>query len=519
MTDELLLAIDAGTGSCRAVILDPRGVQVGIGQREYTHAEQPGVPGSQVFDTERNWRLICQCIREAIATAGVAADAIRAVSTSSMREGMVLYDARGREIWACPNADSRASAQATELVRSGDAQEIFARCGDWVAITAPARFRWLREREPDTFAAIASMGMIGDWILTRLCGERLTDPSLGSSSGMFELGERRWSEHVIDLVGLDPARFPPVREPGTVAGGVTAEAAEATGLRPATPCVVGGADTQLGLIGSGVTEPGRVTIVGGSFWQQTIVLDQPLIDPETRLRTLCHVVADQWMLEGIGFYSGLTMRWFRDAFCAADKVLAAQQGVGVYDLLDAEASTVPPGANGVLAIFSNLMEAKRWTHASPAFVQFDISDPERSGKKECFRAIQEAAAYVSRGHLEIIAEVTGHPITEVLFTGGAANGHLWRQILADVLDLPVRIPSLKESTALGTAACAGVGAGLYASLADTAPLVKFDAMVEPEPSAAARYRPLYDQWRTVYDRLLDISEDGVLRPLWRAAGA
>ena len=113
-----------------------------------------------------------------------------------MREGMVLYDARGREIWACPNVDSRAVEEATELVRSGAAQEIYEHSGDWVSITAPARFLWIARHEPDIFASIAHVGMLGDWILTKLSGEFVTDPSLGSSSGMFELA-------AAELVGPD----------------------------------------------------------------------------------------------------------------------------------------------------------------------------------------------------------------------------------------------------------------------------------------------------------------------------
>jgi len=518
VTEELLLAVDAGTGSCRAALFDASGNQVAIGQREWSHAELPGAPGSQVFDTDRNWRLICECIREALDTEGVQADAVRAVSTTSMREGMVLYDARGREIWACPNVDSRAGDEAAELVASGAAEAIYEQAGDWVAITSPARFLWIAKHEPDTFAAIAHVGMLGDWILTRLCGEFSTDPSLGSSSGMFDLAQRTWSERVLGLVGLDSSLFPPVREPGSAAGAVGREAAEQTGLREGTPCVVGGADTQLGLLGIGVVEPGRFTVVGGSFWQHTALVDEPVIDPQARLRTLCHAVPGRWMIEGIGFYSGLTLRWFRDAFCTADMELAAQRGVDVYDLLAAEAATVPAGSNGVLGIFSNLMEAKRWVHASPAFLQFDIANPGRSGKKECFRAIEEAAAYVSRGHLGIVEEVTGLTVDEVVFTGGAAKGELWPRILADVLDAPVRIPVVKESSALGAAVCAGVGAGLYGSLADAVSLARFESRIEPDGATAARYRELYDQWRAVYDRMLDISEDGVVRPLWRAAG-
>jgi autoinducer 2 (AI-2) kinase len=173
----LLLAIDAGTGSCRAVLFDADGGRVGLGQREYSHAEAPGVPGSQVFDTERNWKLICECVREALASEDGAAARVAAVSATSMREGVVLWDARGQEIWACPNVDSRAGDEATELIASGAAQQIYDRAGDWVSITSPARFLWIAKHEPDIFASIAHIGMLGDWILTRLSGEFVTEPS------------------------------------------------------------------------------------------------------------------------------------------------------------------------------------------------------------------------------------------------------------------------------------------------------------------------------------------------------
>jgi autoinducer-2 kinase len=518
MSDELLLAIDAGTGSCRAVVFDTDGRQLAVGQREYAHAELPDASGSQVFDTEGNWGLICQCVREALA--GVDAEAVKAVSATSMREGMVLYDARGREIWACPNVDSRAGAEATELVQSGAAQEIFERAGDWVAITAPARFQWIARHQPDVFASIAHVGMLGDWVLTRLSGEYVTDPSLGSSSGMFELAARDWSDRVLDLCGLDRALFPPVVDPGTVIGTVTGEAAAQTGLRAGTPVVVGGADTQLALLGIGVGEPGRLTVVGGSFWQTTIVLDDALIDPQARLRTLCHTVPDRWMMEGIGFYCGIVMRWFRDAFCELEAAEAARSGEDVYAIMEGKAASVPPGSNGVFGIFSNVMQASRWVHASPAFVGFDVANPSAAGRIQCFRAIEESAAYVARAHVEIIEQIARLDVGEAVLTGGAAKGTLWPQIVADVLGIPIQVPVVKESTALGAAIYAGVGAELYEDAAAAgARLARFERQYEPNPRAVDAYRELYDQWVEVYSRSLEISEAGLVRPLWRAAGA
>jgi autoinducer 2 (AI-2) kinase len=517
--DELLLAIDAGTGSARAVLFSAGGDQVAASQREWFHLPQPGVEGSRVFDTSANWELIAGCIRTVIAEAGVEASAIKAVAATSMREGMVLYDARGDEIWACPNIDGRAGAESAELVRTGLAQEIYERSGDWVSITAPPRFLWIARHQPDVFASVAHVGMLGDWIVTRLCGAFVTDPSLGTSSGMFDLAQRDWSDRILEICGLDRSVLPPVVDPGTAVGEVTDAAADVTGLRAGTPVVVGGADTQLALLGLGVIEPGRFTIVGGTFWQHTAIADEPLIDPEGRLRTVGHTVRDRWMIEGIGFYCGLAMRWFRDAFCELEIAEAERQRADVYDVLERKAATRPPGSNGVVGLFSNLMQANHWVHASPGFVGFDVEDAARTGRIECFRAIEESAAYVSRGHLEMIQAITGVEAREAVLCGGAAKGELWPQIIADTLGLPVKIPVVKESTALGAALYAGVGAGLYDDAAAIArDVTRFERTCEPEPSAQAEYERLYRQWVELYRRWLEISEDGLVRPLWRAGG-
>jgi autoinducer 2 (AI-2) kinase len=283
--------------------------------------------------------------------------------------------------------------------------------------------------------------------------------------------------------------------------------------------VTGGADTQLALLGLGVTEPGTFTVVGGSFWQQTIVLSQPLIDPHRRLRTLCHTVPDRWMMEGIGFYCGLVMRWFRDAFCDAEVAQAQREGVDAYAILERKAALVPPGSNGVLGTFSNMMQADHWVHAAPGFSGFDVSDPTRSGRAECCRAIEESAAYVSRGHLEIIQELAGLSVDHLILTGGAAKGTLWPQILADTLALPVQISEIKESTALGAAIYAGVGVGVFDDPVSAAQQInRTERTVEPRPDASATYTQLYDRWRDVYARSLEISEAGLVRPLWRAPG-
>jgi autoinducer 2 (AI-2) kinase len=187
--------------------------------------------------------------------------------------------------------------------------------------------------------------------------------------------------------------------------------------------------------------------------------------------------------------------------------------------MEAAANGVPAGSGGVLGIFSNVMDAKRWVHASPSLLGFNVDAPGSSNRRAAIRAIEESAAYVALSHLRIIESLVGSSVAEIVFTGGSAKGTLWPQIVADVLGVPVRIPVVKESTALGAAICAGVGAGLFADAATEARrVVRWERTVTPDPATHDRYLDLHERWAAVYARQLELSEAGLLRPLWRAAG-
>ena len=182
-----VMTIDVGTGSGRALIFDSSANQVAVAQREWISDSLPEHPGAAVFDTGTSWSLICECIAEVLERAALSASKIQAVTATSMREGMVLYDDQQREIWACPNIDARASAQAEQLVADGLADRIYDTAGDWLGIISPPRFRWIAAHQPEIYDQMRSMSMISDWVVMRLSGEIVTDPSCGSSAGLFDL--------------------------------------------------------------------------------------------------------------------------------------------------------------------------------------------------------------------------------------------------------------------------------------------------------------------------------------------
>jgi autoinducer 2 (AI-2) kinase len=512
-----VVTVDAGSGSCRALVFDASGALLGLAQREWAYHPVEGAPGGFDFDTAEGWSRVSVCIREALQTAGVAPADVAAVTAASMREGMVLYDEAGREIWACPNIDARAGAEAAELIAEGLAERQYRRGGDWTSITSPARLRWLRHHQPEVLERARRLTMLGDWVIYRLSGVFCTDPSLGSSSNLFDLARRAWSAETageLELADILPA----IHEAGTVIGTVTPEAAAETGLRAGTPVVVGGADTQLALLAAGLTSGLRFATVGGTFWQTAAVTNEPVIDPEIRLRTLCHILPGTWMIEGIGFLHGLSSRWVRDALLrAVNPAIGPDEG---YELLERMAADVPAGANGLTYLSSNVMEGRRWRHGPPSLVGLDILLPERTGLGAIFRAVEEEAAFVARGHYEILTEVCGVAPERIRFVGGPARGRLWPRIVADVLGVPVETPPVREATSFGAALCALVGAGVYADLPEAvAATSREPGCFEPDAANHAIYDEAYARWRGLNTHLLAAADQGLAPHLWRGAGA
>jgi autoinducer 2 (AI-2) kinase len=507
--DPVFLAIDAGTGSVRAIAFDEGGRAVARAAREWTHAATPGHPGGADFDTTGGWQLISSAVREVVGL--LRGRPVAAVGVSSMREGFVLYDEHGDEIFACPNTDGRARDQAEQLTRRGLADRIYELAGDWVSITAPARLLWLQQERPEVFAAARHLGMLSDWVVYRLTGEFTTDPTCGSSSALFDLAARDWSGELAAAVDLPARILPQTLEPGTTAGAVTAAAAEATGLPAGTPVLVGGGDTQLALHGIGATA-GTPTVVAGTFWQTTYISDAPTIDPGRRIRTGCYVTPGTWMVEGISFLSGLSMRWFRDAFCPD----ATAEGGNAYDAMERWASAAPRGSNGLVAVLSNIMQADAWHHAAPAFVGFDINAPERFDRGTFVRAIEEAAAYVARGHLDILDEVTGgraRASGELVLTGGSSAGALWPRIIAETTGLSVRPSTAPEATSYGAARLAAASVG-----AELPPAGRSDRIVVPEPAAIDEYDAAFERWRRVYLAQLAATQASGIAPLFTPPG-
>ncbi|MBS4208228.1 autoinducer-2 kinase [Bacillus sp. FJAT-50079] len=515
-----ILAFDAGTGSIRAVLFDTNGNQIGVSQAEWTHLPDEKYPGSMDFDYKQNWELVIRCVQNLLSDTNIDPKDIKAISATSMREGFVLYDENGEEIWACANVDARASDEVKYLkaLHADLEQQIYHISGQTFALGALPRLLWLKNHMPDLYEKATSISMINDWILYKLTGQLYSDPSNGCTTGIFDLNKRNWTSAVTDLCGIKSSLFPPVKEAGAIIGVVKNNIAKNIGLAPDTLVVAGGGDAQMASVGVGAVNKQQTVISGGSFWQQEVNIDSPVTDLQGRIRVNCHAVPNLWQIETIAFFPGLVMRWFRDAFCESEKQEATATGRDPYELLEEKAKDVPVGSNGIMPIFSDVMNYIEWRHASPSFINLSL-DPQQSGKKQMFKSLQENAALITLGNLKLIQEATGFFPKEVIFAGGASKGKLWSQTLADVLGVRVKVPVVKEAAALGTALFAGIGANLYSNINEAVDqVVKWDRIHEPNMENHEQYVHIYERWRKVYKEQLRLADNGLTTHMWKAPG-
>ncbi len=516
------LVVDAGTGSARGVVFDEVGNQISMAQQEWTHRSIDQYKGAIEFETKKNWEIICDLIHQSIEKADINASQIKAVSSTSMREGIVLYDSDNLEIWACSNIDARAFEEVIELKQRSESfeKEMYRTSGQTFSISAIPRLLWIKKNQPEVFNSISKLSMLSDWVLFKLSGTISAEPSNGSTSGLMDLKTRTWSEESIRQCGLPADIYPPVVSPGTVIGEVTEKASSETGLVKGTPVIMGGGDAQLGCVGLGAVDDRSTVILGGTFWQQEVNVGEPALHDEARIRVNCHAVDSMWQLEGISFLPGLVIRWLRDAFFQEEKKQADSLGIDPYTIIVEKAKEVPAGSHGIIPIFSDVMNYINWKHASPSFLNFNINDPRKSSKYVLFRSLMENACYIAHGNLQEIQTITNSSPECIIFAGGSSKSPFMCSMLADVTNTPVLVPRIKESTALGAALISAVGTGVYSSISEAvSQIVKYEAEFYPERDNHQLYMQYYFKWRKVYEELLKLTSQGLLKSMWASPGS
>jgi autoinducer 2 (AI-2) kinase len=494
-----IAVFDAGTGGAKCTLFDVKGALLGHHTEVWTYSVRANrdIPlvKEYAFDPTEFWGILARCMRTALAQAGVAAADVIGAITTSQREGCVFLAADGRELYAGPNLDSRGFMEGIDILGTFGPERLYAITGHSAPFIFPlARYLWYRKQGGEPVARIL---MINDWMTYRLCGEMSAEPSNASESMLFDFRARAWSEEILDFFEIPASILPPICAPGAPIGRVHAAAAAATGLRLGTPVFAGGADTQCALLGAGAVDVGDVAAILGTTTPVQAVVGAPLLDPAGNLWAGCHVVPDRWVMESNAGSAGDAYLWLLN--------LVVPEGNDRHARAEALAAAASDAA-AFSFIGPRVFDLTKLRPDSPGGILFPFPTLQlRPSAGELLRAFLASMAYAVRANLEQVAAVVGRGATQLIVGGGMSRNALLVGMLADITGLPVRRALEAQSTGLGCAMLAAVGAGAHADLAGAARAMCGHETVAPDAGRRDAVDAAFRKWRELYERLEALS--------------
>jgi xylulokinase len=442
-----------------------------------------------------NWWAASQAaIRGVLAAAGAKGSDVRGIGLSGQMHGLTLLDeadnvVRPALIWC----DQRSQAQVDWINRKVGKQKVLDCIANPVltGFTLP-KLLWVRDNEPRSFERVRKVLLPKDYVRFRLTGEYASDVSDASGTAMFDVVNRRWSNELVEAVGLDRSILPYVFESQDISGRVTAAVAKATGLDAGTPVVGGGGDQASSAVGNGIVESGIVSCTIGTSGVVFAHTDEPAYDPQGRVHTFCHAVRGAWHVMGVTQGAGLSLQWFRN-----------QLAPGMdYDALTAEAAKTSCCSQGLFWL--PYLMGERTPHLDPAARGGWIGMTARHTRADLIRSVLEGVSFSQKDCLDII-ETMGVPVRSARLSGGGARSAFWRQMLADVFGKPVVTLETQEGSAYGAAILALVGTGVFDSVTEAChAVVREVETVCPRPHESQLYARGHEVYTSLYPTLKPI---------------
>ena len=488
-----------GTTGAKAALFAPDGRLEAVAQAEYP--VQYVRPNWVEQHPEDWWQAVCHAIRQALTGVPNGAERIAGLAVSAQAPALIPLDRNSQPlrpalIWM----DRRAEAEAVRLNELLGADTIYRITGNRAdAFYVAPKLLWYKIHEPELLAQTHVFLQINGYINYRLTNTFSLDNVHAGLLQLRDVATGEWSAALCDICGVQPQQFPEVRPGHHLLGEVTPEAAEATGLRPGTPVMVGTVDGAAAALEAGAAEVGIAAEMTGTSTVLLMPNDGSVSEPA--FIALPHAIPGLHLLLGAMVASGASFRWFHDQFGLPEVQASALLGLDPFDLLTQQAAAVKAGSDGV--IFLPYMMGERapiWhTSARGVFFGLSLSTPRAA----LIRAILEGTAFALRHNVEV-AQKAGVTLTEIRSVGGGTRNTLWNQIKADVLGLPIVLPETSVGAPFGDAVLVGMGLGLYPDpIKALREMVRLQARYEPDTENHRRYQAIYPLFRSIYEHLRD----------------
>ena len=465
------LGIDIGTTSLKAAVFNRKGERLALRSLDYTTDTDPE-SGFIEFSPDA-YVDMCRRVIDGLAAECGGLDAI---SVDTQGETLILTDEAGNPLApAVVWLDNRATEEAKQIEAHFGRERVFQHTGQ-PEITAgwPAsKLLWFREKRPQIWERARKIFMLEDWILYKLTGSFVTEPTIQSSTLYYDVVRGAWWGEMLDFLGITEKMLPTV-----------VKTAQRIGEYHGIPVVTGMLDQIAGTIGAGVTDGTRISEMTGTIMAICALCDGlPPYRPDSIIPCHVHAIEGKYCSILWSSTAGMALKWFRDNF-AEDFSFAD---------LDRLAGAVSPGSDGMtmLPYFCGSAMPKYNPDARAVFAGVELGH----GRGHFARAVMEAIAFTLRANLDYLGMSA---LREIRITGGGAKSPLWAQIKADVTGKTLQTVSEEETACLGAALAAAVGVGAFPDLCTAAKnAVRCERVYAPQgvdyTEAYARYCALDDK--------------------------
>jgi sugar (pentulose or hexulose) kinase len=474
-----LLGIDIGTSSLKAVLYNRNLVPVAQARHEYS-TTYPAP--DQAEQDPMDWLAALKAaVRSLLDQAAVPATSIAAVGVAGMSSLALPVAADGTPlrramIWL----DRRSSAESAWIEREhGDRQ---------VAINGnrsdPSNFApkvmWIRDHEPEVYAAADAFLHTNAFIVRQLTGVSCLDASQSGLSQICRLDDGEYAPELVEAYGIDPRKLPRVAECADVVGRVTAAGAALSGLAEGTPVVAGAMDNVAATMGCRLSQPGDAYVSAGTVTNVGVLLDRPVYDG----RGLIYQAGrpGRWLVNGGVDFGGAGLLWFRDILEERD-----------FSGLGALAAETRCGETGLF--FLPYMVGQRapfWNGDTRGVVLGLTPATER---RHLVRMFMEGTAFGARHAFDTL---NGSRPRRAMLTGGITQNPVWRKLFAEVTGMTLTVPPEIETTTLGAAILAGIGAGVFTDPEDAFARLPVPGAFTPDPAAVAYYDEMFGIFLEAY---------------------
>jgi len=430
-----------------------------------------------------------------------------AVCLTTQGETMIPVDETGAPLHnAVVWLDDRAKEQAATVCETVSGEELYRLTGitDMNGFVPLAKLLWFRQNRPELYEKTYKFLLLEDYLLHRLTGEFVTEKSLLTSTGWYDIRNDRYWTELLTRLGLSEEKLPRLLECGEEVGQLTQGAAADFGLNVSTRVFAGAMDQIAAAVGGGGLQDGVVTATVGTAMVLTCAISSMDDCKDSRLIVYRGIREGQYVLLPQCNTAGAVFKWYKDQCSALAAVQSREEGTDVYDRLCREASEVPPGAKGVtlLPYFAGSLQPQLLPEARGVFFGLGLT----TDHKAMTRAVLESIGYMLRENLEML-ETFGKRPRKVHFFGGGSKNPIWNQIIADITGVELVLPEQSECGSLGAAMLCAVSLGWYKDIAEAQSRNGVRQVVTPVSDSAYEegYRrylrifqavsPLFDEWK------------------------